>query len=414
MTTIYHTPISVGAPVNASVVNAPLSQLDSAINNLNTSVSGLSASVTNILNGATPFVQLNLGATTTLTIAAGAITVSRTRHLVDTEAAAALDQLDTINGSADGDVLRIQVVSAARVVQVRHNVGNIYLAGEADIYLDDVRKALELVYDSTNSRWTERIQSPVVKGVISTTPFTALEMRMPDSIISSSGGFAGNNMPFLSIQPRPDKRGRFAEYASAAAYASDGMAAGTNAGAGALTNSNQADSVYVNQAIANVAGTFGGRRSSTFNLWRRQYNPYFAALMRTDPTITNIRFWIGITQAQVTNVDALAINTAFMGFRYSTVAADPAWMAVCADSSGAAQTNLTTGVGISASTAYLFEVYVDSSNGIVYFMVNRSTPVSIATNLPAVGTDLGWTVSAITTTATAKNILISRVYGDFN
>lgn len=412
MSTIYHTPISVGAPVNAAIVNAPLSSLDTAINNANTNITTNTTAIANILAGATGFTQLSLGTTSDKTIAGGIITADKSRHRLDTEGAAATDDLDTISGGAAGDVLRISIVNGARIVRLKHNTGNIYLASEADLWLDSTSKFIDLMYDANVSKWVQDLQHPIIRGVISSTQYPLVKMKVPDSLITVSGGQSANNTPFLSIQPRPDKRTFFAEFASAALLESIGMAAGTNAGAGAVTNSNQTDSRYINQAIANVAGTFGGRRSSTFNLTRRQYNPYFAVLMRTSTDITNIRFWIGLTQAQVTNVDTLAAATAFIGFRYSTVAADPAWMAVT--NSGAAQSTLTTGVGATISTAYLFEVYVDDANGICYFSVNGSTPVSLNTNLPGATQDLGWTVSAITTTATAKNILISRVYSDSN
>lgn len=411
MTTVYHTPISVGAPVNASIVNAPLSSLDTAIGAANVQISSLSATITNLVGGGSSFTQLSLGATTTLTITTGAVTAVRSRHLIGNEGAVALDQLDTINGGADGDILRIQALNAAQVVQVRHNIGNVYLAAETDVYLDNVRKYLDLMYDATNSRWIEQPNTPVIRGVLSATKYAIPVLKIPDALIRTSGGFSGTSMPFLSIAPRPDVRGFVMEKSAAATYESMGMAAGTSAGAGALTNSNQADTVYTNQAIGAVIGTFGGRRSTTFNLLRPQYNPYFAAIIRTGADITNIRFWIGLCQAQVTNVDALLINTSFLGFRYSTVAVDPGWMAVTNDGVPA-QTVLTTGVGIAASTAYLLEAYFDDAAQIAYFSVNGSTPVTIATTLPPSADDMGWTASAITTTATAKQFLFGRFYAE--
>lgn len=411
MSTIYHTPISVGAPVNASIVNAPLSQLDAAINTLNTTVTTTNTSIANLIAGVTAFTQLNLGAPTNITITAGVISITKSRHRVDTEGAAATDDLDTINGGAEGDVLHLQIVNSARVVVIKHNTGNIYLSGGLDYTLSDTRERLSLVYDATTARWMQQVSiHPYISGIVDTTRYRADSIRLPDRIIRTSGGFAAANNPLLSIMPRPDKRKFAAEFSSAAAFEALGMAAGTSAGAGALTNSNQTDSSYVNQAIGAVAATFGGRRSTTFNITRRQYNPYFAALMRTDPTITNIRFWVGLCAAQVTNVDTLV--TSFFGFRFSTVVPDTNWQAVT--NTGAAQTTADTGVVVAASTAYLFELYVDDTGGICYFSVNGSTPVSINATLPAAATDLGWTVTAITTTATAKNILISRAYVDFN
>lgn len=93
-------------------------------------------------------------ARSTLTIAAGAVTPTKTRHYVDTEAAAAADDLDTITNTADGMLLVISAVNAARVVTVKNNTGNIRLAG-ADMVLDSPFDQLTLVYDSTQSKWCE-------------------------------------------------------------------------------------------------------------------------------------------------------------------------------------------------------------------------------------------------------------------
>ena len=69
MTTNHHTDISVGAAVDASVVNAPDGQLDSAI--------------TQMLNGSKAFAQLNF-TDTTLVLASDSITVTNSAHRVDT------------------------------------------------------------------------------------------------------------------------------------------------------------------------------------------------------------------------------------------------------------------------------------------------------------------------------------------
>jgi hypothetical protein len=73
-------------------------------------------------------------------------------------------------------------------------------------------------------------------------------------------------------------------------------------------------------------------------------------------------------------------------------------------------TPVSTGVGAAVSTAYDLEIWVDSANGIVYFSVNGSTPVSLSSNLPQTTTELGFMVTGITTTASAKTFDISRIY----
>lgn len=87
----------------------------------------------------------NAGADTTLTIAAGVISVVSSKHQVETEGAAASDDLDTINGGGDGDILVIRAEDSAHTVVVKHGTGNIYLAGSNDQSLTHVRDTLTLL-----------------------------------------------------------------------------------------------------------------------------------------------------------------------------------------------------------------------------------------------------------------------------
>lgn len=80
---------------------------------------------------------LGFKAETELTIATGAITVTQTVHTVDTEADAASDDLDTINGLSDGQQVILRPANDARSVVVKHNTGNILCVGNADFTLDD-------------------------------------------------------------------------------------------------------------------------------------------------------------------------------------------------------------------------------------------------------------------------------------
>ena len=96
---------------------------------------------------------LDFKAPTELTIAIGAITVTQTFHTVDTEGDAASDDLDTINGGSDGRLIVLKPINDARTVVVKHNTGNIWLQGKADISLDDISDGLMLVYSATDSKW---------------------------------------------------------------------------------------------------------------------------------------------------------------------------------------------------------------------------------------------------------------------
>lgn len=90
---------------------------------------------------------------TELTIAAGRIDITSSRHLVDTEGDAASDDLDLIMTGSEGRVLIISIASSARVVVVRHNVAGILLNSGKNLTLSDVADTLTLIYHS--SYWRE-------------------------------------------------------------------------------------------------------------------------------------------------------------------------------------------------------------------------------------------------------------------
>jgi hypothetical protein len=90
-----------------------------------------------------------------LTIATGVITATQTYHKVDTEADGASDDLDTINGGAEGDILILRAEHTDRTVTVKDGTGNIQTAG--DMALDNTQDTIALVFDGTN--WLELARS---------------------------------------------------------------------------------------------------------------------------------------------------------------------------------------------------------------------------------------------------------------
>ena len=92
-----------------------------------------------------------------LSIASGSITITNCSHTIDTESGAATDDLDTISGGIDGNVLLLRAQNSARTVVVKHGTGNIQLDGGVDFSLDDVQDTIMLFYNSTN--WLELSRS---------------------------------------------------------------------------------------------------------------------------------------------------------------------------------------------------------------------------------------------------------------
>lgn len=81
---------------------------------------------------------------TTLTISGGVIDVNQTYHTVDTEGAAASDNLDTINatGLTGAGLVILRAESSGRTIVLKDGTGNLRLAG--DFSLDHSRDTITL------------------------------------------------------------------------------------------------------------------------------------------------------------------------------------------------------------------------------------------------------------------------------
>lgn len=89
-----------------------------------------------------------LEAPTELTIAAGAVTITKSYHTIDTEADAATDDLVTIAGVADGRIVALRAEHPDRTVVLKSG-GNLVLG--ADISLDDTSKHVVLICDTAGN-----------------------------------------------------------------------------------------------------------------------------------------------------------------------------------------------------------------------------------------------------------------------
>lgn len=94
---------------------------------------------------------LSLGTPQTVTIASGAITATRSYVAVDTESAASTDDLASISGGQEGDLLILKAAHDARTVVLKDGSGNLQLSG--DFSLDSVHDRILL--QCGGSQWLE-------------------------------------------------------------------------------------------------------------------------------------------------------------------------------------------------------------------------------------------------------------------
>ena len=105
-----------------------------------------------VLNVALGKTTATFTSATELTVATGAVTKTQSIHRIDTEADAATDDLATINGGADGNLLMIRAENTARTVVLKNGTGNLELNG-ADILLTDTDPYVILLYDGALAKW---------------------------------------------------------------------------------------------------------------------------------------------------------------------------------------------------------------------------------------------------------------------
>lgn len=94
---------------------------------------------------------LNIGTPEEVTIISGELIITKTNHTIDTEADAATDDLDIINGGMTGDLIYLRAENTNRTVVVKDSTGNIIMAG--DFSLDNTTSLLKLLF--TGSVWIE-------------------------------------------------------------------------------------------------------------------------------------------------------------------------------------------------------------------------------------------------------------------
>jgi hypothetical protein len=87
----------------------------------------------------------------TLTIASGVIAAIFEHHLVDTEAAAATDDIDTINGGIQDQIVRFRSVNSGRDPVFKNGTGNIVCG--ADRTLSNLADEIAFRYDATAAKW---------------------------------------------------------------------------------------------------------------------------------------------------------------------------------------------------------------------------------------------------------------------
>lgn len=127
----------------------------------------------------------------TLTIASGVITAGAfSQYLVDTQGAASTDDLDTINGTADGKLLIIQPKSASHNIVIKNGTGNITNPSGTDITLKALADSVTLRYNGTDSKWEVLSYSNASIKLVTSSPVIS-----DQTIVFGTANSVAHNLP---------------------------------------------------------------------------------------------------------------------------------------------------------------------------------------------------------------------------
>lgn len=155
----------------------------------------VTGTVTGTLTASGSFVtdKFKLAAATQKTIATAAITVDNGRHTVDTEADAATDALDTINGLSDGDFVILSAENITRVVTIseadncKMQFGPFIMAAANDriCFMGDGASALEVWRSSTTETPAKVLLSTQEASTSATIDFINLSSTFKKYVIEA-------------------------------------------------------------------------------------------------------------------------------------------------------------------------------------------------------------------------------------
>lgn len=351
------------------------------------------------------------------TISGGVITYKGTNMIIDTEASAASDDLDTINGGVDGAVLFLKSANSSRDVVIKHGTGNIFASTLADTTIDTVNRFVMLVYNATNSVWHTVLAPTLFKATQSgtTTTINNNMFGVPyQGVVTAGHPLASTTQPYFDFAPLVGRRQ--VRTLQGCDTTLEGAGFGTLTVSGTPSNSfgvggSGVPGSFVRFQSGGSSGNLGGI-ISPFTITSMQCFPTLRILFRTYSSIAVCRFWIGLSSAAIGNTDSpSSAATHFIGVRYSTVVPDSFWQFVTSD--GATTTASSTGVGAGIDANYELIINGASTNAATIYFRNMNSAtfasLSTSTTLPADTTALGLDIRVETREAVAKSLLIYSV-----
>lgn len=350
--------------------------------------------------------KLNIGTVEAVSIGSDTIRFNKTRLRIDTRGNRTADDLDTIIGGREGDVLVLNSTSSERVITVKHGAGNIKTRTGRDVVLDNPKRTITLIFDAI--WWVEvTTDGLVAKDVLDSTYEPARSIIFPQNTLRAIDG--ETDAYEALVLPAPEARDfvRIMASTSNNYFMADGLELVNDWDT--IVTANGDNGLFWRIKTAATTNDVAYVSSGDQDLIRGGWDPVFVAVVKLDGAITDRLIWVGLFD-DYPGYDSEPDTLNLIGFRFKTTFSAN-WMGICAD--GGSLAEVDTGVAVDGTTKYVLKFWVDSGSTTVYFSVNNSTPVSLNTSVPASSAELGLVASIATMVNTAKGLGVHQLYCEY-
>jgi hypothetical protein len=159
-----------------------------------------------------------------------------------------------------------------------------------------------------------------------------------------------------------------------------------------------------------VSGNASGLSMNGASQLQMQYGCDLYVKVKTDASVADVRFWIGLVQAHVSLTADAPSNNAICAVRFSSTT-DAGFIGYTQPTGVAQPSSTTSSLGsVATDTEYTIRIRVPAGGASAFFSVNGGTEAELNTNLPAATQTLIPIISCSTKTTAAKTLKWTRSY----
>lgn len=176
------------------------------------------------------------------------------------------------------------------------------------------------------------------------------------------------------------------------------------------TTADSIDGKWMNHATTAIIGNASGVIAALFTIVRRDWETEYITTIRTDPTNTSVRYWMGLFSA-APDLIVRGIGTIHIAaFSYDTGIDGTAFWRTCTSGGGVNTfTTTTTTQSIQPNTKYIMRIVCSNTSNDIKFYINNTLVSTHSATLPTSTQLLGYGNRITTLTASIRNLKWGRI-----